>query len=72
MKVIDIIKVCRGNVKFILDGEGPMLNSFDFLQLYCPGGVIQKEVATVTFDPDGCGGVICEISTEFVDDDLLD
>ena len=69
MKVIDLIKVCRGNVKFILDGEGPMLNSFDFLQLYCPGGVIDKEVATVTFDVDGYGDVICEISTIYEEDE---
>lgn len=67
MKVIDFIKVCRGNAKFILDGEGPALNSFDFLQMYCPGGVIHKEVATVTFDVDGYGDVICEISTIYED-----
>jgi hypothetical protein len=66
MKVLDFVTSCRGNVRFILDGEGPAINQIDFIKLH--GAMAASTyVATVTFDPDGCGGVICEISTIYED-----
>ena len=69
MRVFDFVGSCRGNVRFILDGEGPAMNGFDFMKLH-GSSLVGKDVATVTFDPDGCGGVICEIATVFEEDEL--
>ena len=68
MKVLDFVVSCRGYVRFILDGKGPAINQMDFIKLH-GAMAASTHVATVTFDPDGCGGVICEISTEFEDED---
>ena len=67
MKVIDLIKVCRGNVRFRFDTEEPLIDRQNALKVCWDKGILEREVATVTFDVDGYGDVICEISTIYED-----
>ena len=52
MKVIDFIKVCRGNVRFRFDTEEPLIDRQDALKGCWDKGILEREVATVTFSVD--------------------
>ncbi|MBQ3182391.1 MAG: hypothetical protein IJB57_01865 [Clostridia bacterium] len=81
MKVIDLIKVCRGNAKFRFDTEETLIDRQNALKVCWEKGILDREVAAVTFD--ACtedssqypstqknvpgAAVICEISTIYED-----